>query len=595
MAPDLTGATIGPFRLVARIGSGQASVVYRALAGAGGEQQLAVKVLDPNLTSRPGFLERFEQDVAALAALCHPHILPVLAHGTTEGRTYVAMPLASGGSLKELMLAGPMNVERSWPTIRLLADALHGAHEAGVVHRDLKPGNVLFDAAGRPMLADFGLARTNLGFAVGTPAYMAPEQALGLDADRRADVYALGALVFEMLTGRSLRPDSSPAEQMRAAVEAPIPVIGEHVPGLPAALNQVIGLALARDPERRPATAPDLVRALARALEIEEPDAPLTVAVAVEASPNGHDFERQKAQVMRLVDNSLTAGIAIDEKSFVVGWNSAAEKTFGWTRDEILGRLLSTTLIPPRYQEAHERGFQRYLDSGEGPVLDTVIEITAIHRNGREIPIELSISPAARADPRALVIGFARDIGQEKRAEKVRVTQTRVSEALAAGGGLADAGPGILEALCTNLDWALGVLWLPDEDGQHLRCAHFWGGGSERHADLERATREAVVDRGCGLAGRAWESGEAIWVEDVLHEPNEPRALAAVRGGFHGAVAVPLHAGGDVRAVLELFATGTRPEEEDLLLRLYDIARRIGRQLGSRAEDRTGDEAPTAG
>ena len=578
MAPDLTGATIGHFRLVARIGTGQTSTVYRAFAGAGGEQQLAVKVLDPGLTARPGFLQRFEQDVGLVASLGHPNILPVHAHGTVEGTAYVAMPLASGGSLKEALRLGPLTVERAWPLIRLLADALHRAHEAGVVHRDVKPGNVLFDLAGRPLLSDFGLARTNLGFAVGTPAYMAPEQAQGIEPDRRSDVYALGAVVFEMLTGSALRPEGSPAEQMRAAADGAIPVASEHGHGLPPALDRVVARALARDPELRHQTAPALVAELAQALDIEEPDAPLAAATVVETAATERDYERQKAQLMRLIDNSLTAAIAVDEKSFVVGWNSAAEKTFGWARDEIVGRLLSTTLIPKRYQEAHERGFQRYLESGQGPVLDTVIEITAMHRSGQEFAIELSISPGARAGPRSLVVGFARDIGPEKRAEHVRTAQAQVGEALAAGGGLVEAGYRILEALGANLGWSVGVLWLPDEGGERLRCAHLWHDGTGR-PDFERATAETALHRGEGLAGRAWESGEAVWVEDVLHEAGEPRALAAVRGGLRGALAVPIQGGGEVRGVLEFFAPLPRPEEEDLLLRLYDVARRIGRQL----------------
>jgi PAS domain S-box-containing protein len=578
VAPDLTGATIGHFRLVARIGMGRTSVVYRAFAGVGGDQQLAVKVLDTGLTARPGFLERFEQDVGLVAALGHPNILPVHAHGTVEGMAYVAMPLANGGSLKEALRVRPLSIERAWPLIRLLADALHCAHEAGVVHRDVKPGNILFDFAGRPLLADFGLARTNLGFAVGTPAYMAPEQAQGIEPDRRSDVYSLGVVVFEMLTGTALRPEGSPAEQMRSAVDGPIPVASEHGPGLPPALDRVVARALARDPELRYQTAPALVAELAQALEVAEPDAPLATATVVETAATERDFERQKAQLMRLIDNSLTAAIAVDEKSFVVGWNAAAEKTFGWRRDEIMGRLLSTTLIPNRYQEAHERGFQRYLESGQGPVLDTVIEITAMHRGGQEFPIELSISPGARAGPRFLVVGFARDIGQEKLAERVHTAQATVTDALAAGGGLAEAGYRILESLGANLGWSVGVLWMPDESGERLRCAHLWHEGASR-PDFERATGETALVRGQGLAGRAWESGEAIWVEDVLHEAGEPRALEAVRGGLRGAIAVPVHSGGEVRAVLEFFAPRPRPEEEELLLRLYDVARRIGRQL----------------
>jgi PAS domain S-box-containing protein len=553
--------------------------VYRALAGSNGDQQVAVKVLEPSLNSDRGFLQRFEQDVGLVSSLGHPHILPVYAHATAEGVTYVAMAYAAGGTLRARQEAGPLAPARAWQVLAALAGALHRAHEAGAVHRDVKPANVLFDAGGTPMLADFGLARTHLGFATGTPAYMAPEQAMGGEPDRLADVYALGVIAFELLTGTRLREEGGPIPQLlRAVVEAHIPVASEIAPSLPAAIDEVLGRALAADPAARYATTIDLVGDLGEVLGLGSLPAP--ALNGREPSP-GADFEHDVAQLMTVIDNSLSAAIAIDEKSFIVGWNGVAEKTFGWAHDEIVGRLLSTTLIPPRYQEAHERGFQRYLDSGEGPVIGSVIEITAIHRGGAEFPIELSIAPAVQSGTRARVLAFARDIGPEKRALQMRAAQETVLASLAGGDSLADAAPRILEAIGTALEWPLVAAWVVEEEA--LRCIHVWKAEGVDAPQFEEATKAARFARGEGVCGRAWETGEALWVSDVLHDAAEPRSLVALRAGLRAAVAVPVHAAGEVRAVLELFAPDVRAEDEDLLLRLYDFGRRIGRRLPAKS------------
>jgi PAS domain S-box-containing protein len=589
---DLTGATLGHFRLVARIGAGRGGSVYRAYVGFAGEQQVAIKVLDDGLAADPAFQARFEKDVGLVSALGHPYLLKVHAHGTDQGVTYVATALAAGGSLRDLLLLGPVSLERTWAIVSGTAEALHRAHEAGLVHRDVKPGNVLFDAGGRPLLADFGLARTHMGFAVGSPEYMSPEQAMGGEADRRSDVYALGAVVFEMLTGRALRPrGGSLADQLRLAVDTYVPPASQLVRGLPIYVDSVLQRALAADPDERPQTAAELLRDLGMALgmnvALPPPSAPAD-GVTPTAHVNGQDpnaaFEPQRTHLLLVVDDALAPAVALDESSFIVGWNAAAERTFGWSRDEIVGRLLSTTLIPRRYQEAHERGFQRYLQSGEARVISSVMELTAMHRDGREIPIELSISPAVQSGSRALVVGFARDVGPERRERQVGAARAAVVAAVNEARTLQDAGCRALEAIGSNLGWTAGTMWLPDGAGQ-LRCADVWTADGFSFPEFDQATRSARLDRGCGLAGRAWANGEALWVEDVLREPDEPRIVPALRAGLHGAVAIPLVRGSDVRGVLELFCTGPRREDEDLLLRLGDLGRRLARHEAAGPEE----------
>ncbi|HEY4027621.1 MAG TPA: protein kinase [Candidatus Dormibacteraeota bacterium] len=595
MDSDLTGATLGHFRLVARIGSGGCATVYRAFAGFAGEQQVAIKVLDETLTADPAFRERFEKDVGLVSALGHPHLLAVHAHGSDQGVTYVATALAPGGSLRDLMQLGPISPERAWAIVSAVAEGLHRAHGAGLVHRDVKPSNVLFDASGRPLLADFGLARTHFGFAVGTPAYMAPEQAMGGEADRRSDVYALAAVLYEMLTGTPLRPrGGSVADQLRAAVTMAPPSANEVVPGLPSYVDAVLQRALATGPGDRYQSTVDLLHDLGLALGMHAALPPAGGGVSGAAESGRGDgeaeFERQRTQLLRVVGDSLGPAIALDESSFVVGWNGGAERAFGWRRDEIVGRLLSTTLIPARHQEAHERAFQRYLQGGKGSVIGTVVELTAMHRDGRELPIELSISPAVRWGSRALVLGFAQDVSLEKRAREVRAVRASLAEGLQAAGTLKDAGLRALEAIGQHLGWSVGVLWLVDGSPDTLHCAHVWKHEGVECPEFERATHAAHLERGVGLPGRAWESAEVLWVEDVLHESEEARIVPALRAGLHGAVAIPIVRGAQVRGVLELLAEGSRSEDEDLLLRLADIGRRVGRHAGA-AEQAGASEA----
>src|SRR5262245_46790529 len=382
---DLGGRTLGRYRLVRRLGEGAASVVYLATLNAPDQQEAALKVLDPALASRPGFRQRFERDIGLVSAVSHPHILRVHEYGTSMAHTFVAMDLAPGGTLRDRMRLGPMEPSQVLNLLGPVADALHSAHQAGVVHLDVKPGNVLFDAAGAPLVSDFGLARTHLGFATGTPGYMAPEQALGDDVDSRADVYALAVVVFELLTGSALWAPAPVPEMLRAVVAGDIPAIGERRAGLPAELDGVLARALSRHRDARHQSTIellwDLARVLGRPLGSVAAAQPGQEEISPEAykgsfQPSGEEaeFERSEAQLMKIFETALSAAIAVDESSFVVGWNAVAEQTFGWTREEMVGRTLSSTLIPPRYREAHERGFRHFLETGEGPVLGKVIE-----------------------------------------------------------------------------------------------------------------------------------------------------------------------------------------------------------------------------
>ena len=263
----LTAQRVGRFRLVEELGRGSTGSVFLATQVGAGGREVALKVLDSGITSRPGFRERLERDIRAVSALSHPHILPVYEYGSAGELSYLVMPLVRGGTLRERLRNGPLPTEAAWRVLRQVGEALHRAHQVGVVHSDVKPGNVLFDVYGRVLLSDFGLARTHFGFARGTPGYMAPEQALGDEVDRRADVYALAVLTFEMLTGTRLFLAETPAELLQATVHAPLPAAQDRCPGVPAGLDAALLRGLARSPERRYGSTMELLWALAPVLE----------------------------------------------------------------------------------------------------------------------------------------------------------------------------------------------------------------------------------------------------------------------------------------------------------------------------------------
>src|SRR5215831_1235389 len=242
---DLTGTRLGQYEIVERLGGGGMAVVYRAVQQPLG-REVALKALSPELFQDEGFVKRFEAEAKTLAKLDHPNILTIYDFEMSDGVAYLTMPL--------------------------IGDGLQHAHDAGIVHRDLKPTNVLIHADGRALLADFGLARgagqpthlTTIGLAIGTPGYMAPEQVMGHDVDKRADIYAMGVLTFEMLTGRLPFIGSNRMEVAYATVNNPIPSAVKINANLPDELDVLLEKVLAKDPAQRPQSVRDLLAQMAK-------------------------------------------------------------------------------------------------------------------------------------------------------------------------------------------------------------------------------------------------------------------------------------------------------------------------------------------
>ncbi len=271
---DLAGQSLGQYHLVERIGKGGMATVYRAKQASIG-RDVAIKILPASLMHDDTFLARFYREAEIIARLQHPHILPVYDFGEYEGIPYLVMALLSGGTLADRIVnEGPMPLEEVGRIVAQVSSALDYAHSKGIIHRDFKPSNVLLDEQGNTYLADFGLAKvtemsvqlTGTGV-MGTPMYMAPEQAEAGDLTPAVDVYALGVTVFQMLTGRLPYEASTPLGVLMAHVTQPIPDIRSIRPDLPDFAQTVISSALAKSVEARYPTPGTLASALAYALE----------------------------------------------------------------------------------------------------------------------------------------------------------------------------------------------------------------------------------------------------------------------------------------------------------------------------------------
>ncbi|MGL4553340.1 MAG: serine/threonine-protein kinase, partial [Gemmataceae bacterium] len=259
----LTGTRLGPYEVGEAVGAGGMGEVYRAARRDDYRQEVAIKVVRPGLAGGEG-AERFRAERQALAQLQHPNVARLLDGGTTpDGRPYLVLEFIAGPPLDRYAADRPMAVKLT--LFRAVCLAVAHAHAAGVIHRDLKPANVLVGADGQPRVTDFGLARceddsrlTAAGQVMGTPSYMAPEQARGAEAGPPADVWALGAILYELLTGRPPFRADSP----RATIElvlATDPVAPRLLaPGLPRDLTTICLKCLEKDPARRYPSAQDL-------------------------------------------------------------------------------------------------------------------------------------------------------------------------------------------------------------------------------------------------------------------------------------------------------------------------------------------------
>ena len=270
---DLTGKQFGHYQIVAPLGEGGMAAVYKAYQP-NMERFVALKVLPRHMSSSEEFVLRFRREAKLLAQLQHPHILPVFDYGEADGYPYIVMPFVQSGTLAELLQQKRLSFPEIRRIITQIGEALNPAHLRGMIHRDIKPSTVLIDESGNCLLTDFGLARmaesatkiTSSSTVMGTPAYMSPEQGTGSNLDQRSDIYSLGIILYEMVTGRVPYTAETPVAVVFKHIQDPLPSARKINPDLPESVELVLLKALEKNPADRYQTADEFVRAIQKAI-----------------------------------------------------------------------------------------------------------------------------------------------------------------------------------------------------------------------------------------------------------------------------------------------------------------------------------------
>lgn len=310
----MIGQRLGDFELVEELGRGSMGAVYAALRCSDGHR-VALKVLAPGLAASEEFVQRFEREARATARLDHPGIVAARDLGHDESVYYFTMQLVSGRSLEDLLLDYP-RLEPSWVSSLgiQVARALGYAHGEGLLHRDVKPGNLLIDEGGRCLVTDFGIALaeaesrlTRTGQRLGSPDYTAPEIIRGEPVDGRSDLYSLGIVLFQTLTGELPYRGASPFDVFALHVEGPLARTRDLDAAIPETLDRIVARLMARNPDDRHQTGEELAEDLLRSTGGEVPALSLTPAAAPARAPRAPAPETHRPARFSLT----TVGLAV--------------------------------------------------------------------------------------------------------------------------------------------------------------------------------------------------------------------------------------------------------------------------------------------
>ncbi len=290
-----------------------------------------------------------------------------------------------------------------------------------------------------------------------------------------------------------------------------------------------------------------------------------------------------------VLETALDCIITMDHEGKVVEFNPAAEKTFGYRREDLIGKELADFIIPPSLRERHRKGLAHYLGTGEGPVLGQRLELPALRADGSEFPIELSITRIPTEGPPQFT-AYLRDISESKRVEQQRSARLAVTQVLSQGGETAEVASGLLRAVCENLGWDVGIFWRMTDDLQALECHATWHRPELLLSDFEEESCKHTFRIGEGIPGRVWASGQPLWIQDLPSEPGLPRAVPLAGNGLHSAFASPIVIGEQTLGVVEFFTRRIREVDPGLLELMGTVSGSVGQFL----QRRLAEEARTA-
>jgi predicted Ser/Thr protein kinase len=347
MSEGQVGSRLGKYDISAEIGKGGMGVVYLGYDPVL-DRKVAIKVLAPHLVWEPGFIERFLREARSAARLKHAGIVTIYDVGQEANWYYIVMEYLEGQTLAQVIQGrGAFHVEQTVTILRRLAEALDYAHRSGLVHRDVKPGNIMVHPSGHVTLTDFGVARaaqetrlTTTGALIGTPKYMSPEQARGEAADHRTDIYSLGVVAYEMLCGRVPFEATTPHAVLYQLIWEPPPPVRSRRPDLPEEVDASLAGALAKEPNARYTTAAGFVESLAQALAGEGRQAAGQATVTAVPQP-GPVAPSKPPRV-----GPQATGHRVDEKWVLwAGWLLAT--ALGWAVGWAVGAPLSESVARP--------------------------------------------------------------------------------------------------------------------------------------------------------------------------------------------------------------------------------------------------------
>jgi diguanylate cyclase (GGDEF)-like protein/PAS domain S-box-containing protein len=287
----------------------------------------------------------------------------------------------------------------------------------------------------------------------------------------------------------------------------------------------------------------------------------------------------RERDIRAILHGAHEAYVAMDPGGFILDWNTEAEAIFGWSREEAVGRVLADTIIPQRYREAHLEGLERFRQTEEGRVVGQRLELDALHRDGFEFPVELTIS-VRRAGDGYFFNAFLHDISDRRRAARYVETQHAVTRMLAGADSEADVIAGILRELGERMGWEFGSFWrLDPEAADRLVCAKVWTAGGRRLQRFATVSQEITLEPGEGLPGRVWASNRPAFIVDVVKDTNFPRAPAAADAGLHAAICFPLVTAEPRAGVIEFLSSAIGQPDEKFLDLLVSIGTQVGQHL----------------